>query len=72
MTMGVASTQTTTPLTDPVPIMPETSQPTQNPAAVYLSGLAKTGRRAMAGQLRWVALVVGAESVEKVPSQKRG
>jgi hypothetical protein len=68
--MAAAKTQTTTPLTDLVPIMPETSQPTSNPAAVYLSGLARTGRRAMAGQLRWVARVVGAESVESVPWHK--
>ncbi len=54
MTMAVANTQTTMPLTDLVLIEPETSQPTQNPAAVYLAALAKTGRRAMAGQLRWV------------------
>jgi hypothetical protein len=52
-------------LTDLVPAVPETSQSATNPAAVYLSGLAKSGRRAMAGQLRWVAaVVVGAESRE--------
>ena len=53
------------PLTDLVPIVPETSQSATSPAAVYLSGLARTGRRAMAGQLRWVAQVVGVDNGEK-------
>jgi hypothetical protein len=67
MTMAVANTQTTTTLNDLVPLVPETSEGASNPAAVYLAGLVKTGRRAMAGQLQWVARVVGAESIEAVP-----
>jgi len=39
----------------------------QNPAQVYLAGLAKTGRRAAAGQLRNIALLLGASSIEEVP-----
>jgi hypothetical protein len=71
MTMGVAAKEVPMPLTDLVPIVPETSQPATNPAAVYLSGLARTGRRAMAGQLRWAAqVVVGAKSIESVPWDK--
>jgi site-specific recombinase XerD len=65
MTSVVAATN----LTDLVPIEPETSQPATNPAAVYLAGLALTGRRAMAGQLRWVAQIVGTNAVEEVPWQ---
>ena len=67
MTTVVANTQTATTLNDLVPVVTETSEGDSNPAAVYLAGLAKTGRRAMAGQLRWVAHVVGAESVEAEP-----
>lgn len=67
MTMAVANTQTTTLLTDLVPVASENSSSATNPAAVYLAGLAKTGRRAMAGQLRWVAATVGADSIERVP-----
>jgi integrase len=67
MTMAVADGKELMPLTDLVPIVLKTSQPSQNPAAVYLSGLARTGRRAMMGQLKWVAQVVGADSIEKVP-----
>ena len=68
MTMAVAKTEEPMPPTNLVPIVPETSQSSTSPAAVYLAGLAKTGRRAMAGQLRWIAAaVVRAESVEKVP-----
>ena len=67
MTMAVANTQTTTLLTDLIPVASENSSSATNPAAVYLAGLAKTGRRAMAGQLRWVAQVVGADSIERVP-----
>ena len=44
MTMAVANTQTTMPLTDLVPTLPETSGGATNPAAVYLAGLAKTGQ----------------------------
>jgi hypothetical protein len=65
--MAVANAQTTTTLNDLVPVVTETSEGASNPAAVYLAGLAKTGRRAMAGQLRWVARVVGAESIDAVP-----
>jgi hypothetical protein len=57
MTTAVAAIN----LTDFVPIVPVGTQPTTNPAAVYLAGLARMGRRAMAGQLRWVAAVVRAE-----------
>ena len=67
MTSAVAAREVPTPLTNLVPIVPETSQSVTNPAAIYLSGLAKTGRRAMLTQLQWVAAVVGAESVEQVP-----
>ena len=66
--MEVANTQTTMPLADLVLVAPETSGGASNPAAVYLAGLARTGRRAMMGQLKWVAaVVVRAESVESVP-----
>jgi integrase len=65
--MEVANTQATTLLADLVPAVPETYQSSMSPAAVYLAGLAQTGRRAMAGQLRWVAQVAGAESIEAVP-----
>lgn len=53
--------------TDLVPALPETSQNGTSPAQVYLVGLARTDTRAMVGLLKWVAQVVGAESVEAVP-----
>lgn len=65
--MAVAAREVPTPLTDLVPIVPETSQTATNPAAIYLAGLARTGRRAMLTQLRWIAGVVGVDSVEAVP-----
>jgi hypothetical protein len=50
------------PLADVALTSPQADKLTQNPAAIYLSRLAKTGRRAMMGQLKWVAGVVGAEN----------
>ncbi len=46
MTMAVANTQTATTLKHLVPMVTETTGGATNPAAVYLSGLARTGRRA--------------------------
>jgi len=39
----------------------------KNPARVYLAGLAKSGRRTVDTQLRGVAKMVGATSVDEVP-----
>src|SRR5208337_548538 len=39
----------------------------KNPARVYLAGLAKSGRRTVDAQLRGVAKMVGAESIDSVP-----
>jgi hypothetical protein len=61
MAMAVVNMQTTMLLTDLVAAAPRTSKPSTNPAAIYLSGLARTGRRATMGQLRWAAQIVGAE-----------
>ena len=63
MTIGVADTK----LTDLVETLPPAAQPSPNPAAIYLSGLAKTGRRAMGSQLRFVAGLLGASNIEAVP-----
>ena len=38
-----------------------------NPARVFLAGLAKSGRRAVDAQLRGIATMVGANSIEEVP-----
>ena len=65
MTIGVADGKELMPLTDLVLAPPETSQSATSPAAVYLSGLARTGRRAMAGQLRWVAGVAGRRALKR-------
>jgi len=55
------TTVAATNLPDLVPIVSETSQNATSPAVVYLAGLAKTGRRAMLTQLRWIAQIAGAE-----------
>ena len=47
--------------------LPKLVAPRQNPAQIYLSGLSKTGRRAIASQLRFIAAMVGADSLESVP-----
>lgn len=39
----------------------------RNPAAVYLAGLAETGRRTMAGKLRAVARLIGHDEISTVP-----
>jgi len=39
----------------------------KNPARVYLAGLAKSGRRTVDAQLRGVAKMVGADSIDAVP-----
>src|SRR5208282_1391288 len=39
----------------------------KNPARVYLVGLAKSGRRTVDAQLRGVARMVGADSIDAVP-----
>ena len=39
----------------------------KNPARVYLAGLAKSGRRTVDAQLRGVARMVGAKSIDEVP-----
>ncbi len=39
----------------------------KNPARVYLAGLAKSGRRSVVTQLRGVAKMVGAASIDQVP-----
>lgn len=41
----------------------------KNPARVYLTGLAKSGRRTVDTQLRGVARMVGARSIDEVPWQ---
>ena len=38
-----------------------------NPARVFLAGLAKSGRRTVDAQLRGVAKMVGADSIDSVP-----
>ena len=44
MTIGVATTQVETPLTDLVKVAPATSSGAMNPAILYVAGLAPTGR----------------------------
>lgn len=66
MTMAVADTQMTMPLADLVPSVPQTLAHS-NPTAVYLAGLAKRSRRAMAtfraAPLLWYVLVLSNTSL---------
>ena len=48
-------------------LVQKTKKGVKNPARVYLAGLAKSGRRAVDAQLRGVARMVGAESIDQVP-----
>jgi site-specific recombinase XerD len=55
-----------------IPILPATVSgcivsPSKNPAAVYLTSLQPTGRRAMAGRLRFVADLLGFADAAAVP-----
>ncbi len=45
----------------------KTEKGVKNPARVFLTGLAKSGRRAVDAQLRGVATMVGADSIDRVP-----
>lgn len=48
-------------------LIPTRHPPDRNPALVYLSSLAPSGRRAMAGRLRQVATLLGHDALETVP-----
>jgi hypothetical protein len=47
MTMAVAKTEEPMPLTDLIATVPTPEKTARNPAAIYMAGLARTGRRAM-------------------------
>lgn len=50
-------------------VMPRSTPADRNPAAVYLAGLAPTGRAGMASRLRQVARLLGADDWPEVPWQ---
>jgi hypothetical protein len=56
---------------EPLPDLPvlvkKVEKGVRNPARVYLAGLAKSGRRTLDAQLRGVAKMVGADSIDTVP-----
>ncbi|HUS17346.1 MAG TPA: tyrosine-type recombinase/integrase [Chloroflexia bacterium] len=56
----------------PLPPLTTGARPpaSERPEAVYLAGLAPTGRRSMAARLRTVAGVLGAPSIEAVPWER--
>ena len=55
------------PLSDLPILVKKAVKGVKNPARVYLAGLAKSGRRTVDAQLRGVARMVGAESIDQVP-----